>query len=115
MDIGDDTRHLVQAVDEAGFDRVVLGAENPVLVDFTAAWCGPCRAIAPIVETFAIDYADRLTVATVDVDENPDLARRYAVRSVPTIMLVDGGDVQQIFVGVRPPHEYREGIEALIH
>jgi len=71
-------------VTEANFDRAVLQSETPVLVDFSAAWCGPCRAIAPVIDALAVDYGGRLTVATVDIDDNPGLANRYRIRSVPT-------------------------------
>lgn len=111
----DHTHDELLTVNESDFDQVVLAADRPVLVDFQAAWCAPCRAIAPVIETLAIDYADRLTVATVDVDENPGLAQRYSVRSVPTVMLVADGEVQRVFVGARSPREYRDGIDALVH
>ena len=103
------------AVGETDFDSVVLDAPRPALVDFSAAWCGPCRSIAPVIEGLANDYADRVTVATVDIDDNPRLAARYGVRSVPTVMLFAGGDVKRVFVGARSAHEYRAGIDELLH
>src|SRR3970040_3038843 len=102
-------------VTEANFDRAVLQSETPVLVDFSAAWCGPCRAIAPVIDALAVDYGGRLTVATVDIDDNPGLANRYRIRSVPTVMLMSGGEIRRVLVGARAPREYRERIEARLH
>lgn len=103
------------AVTEANFDRVVLDSPTPVLVDFSATWCGPCRAIAPVMGALAVDYSGKVTVATVDVDDHPGLADRFCVRSVPTVMLVADGEIRRVFVGARTPQEYREGIEDLLH
>ena len=96
------------------FVDTVLLSQKPVLVDFWAA-CGPCRAISPIIESLALDYADRLTVAKVDADSNPTLLDEYRIRSVPTVMLVADGEIRQIFVGARSAQEYRAGIDALLH
>jgi len=101
-------------VGEDDFARVVLESPRPAVVDFSAAWCGPCRAIAPVIEGLADDYADRVTVATVDIDDNPRLAARYGVRSVPTVMLFAGGDVKRVFVGARSAQEYRSGLDELL-
>src|SRR5688500_2806929 len=108
-------RTALLAVGESDFERLVLDSPRPALVDFSGAWCGPCRAIAPVVEGLANDYAKRVTVATVDIDDNPRLAARYGVRSVPTVMLFSGGDVKRVFVGARSAQEYRAGIDDLLH
>jgi thioredoxin 1 len=102
-------------VGESDFDRLVLDSPRPAVVDFSAAWCGPCKSIAPVIEGLANDYAERVTVATVDVDDNPRLAAQYGVRSVPTVMLFEGGGVKRVFVGARSAHEYRAGIDELLH
>lgn len=102
-------------VGEGDFDRLVLGSPQPAVVDFSAAWCGPCKSIAPVIEGLADDYANRVRVATVDVDDNPRLAARYGVRSVPTVMLFAGGGVRRVFVGARSEQEYRLGIDELLH
>jgi len=102
-------------IGEGDFDRLVLDSPQPAVVDFSAAWCGPCRSIAPVIESLANDYADRVTVATVDIDDNPRLAARYGVRSVPTVMLFAGGDVKRVLVGARSAQEYRAGIDDLLH
>jgi thioredoxin 1 len=103
------------SVGEGDFERLVLDSPHPAVVDFSAAWCGPCKSIAPVIEGLAEDYAGRATVATVDVDDEPRLAARFGVRSVPTVMLFAGGDVKRVFVGARSAQEYRSGIDELLH
>jgi thioredoxin 1 len=103
------------SVGESDFERVVRDSPQPAVVDFSAAWCGPCRSIAPVIEGLANDYVGRVTVATVDIDDNPRLAAQYGVRSVPTVMFFDGGDVKRVFVGARSAQEYRTGIDELLH
>ncbi len=109
-----DTQKRLLTVDEASFESRIVGSEKPVLVDFSAEWCGPCRAIAPTIEGLADEYADRVTVAKVDIDASPELAARYGVRSVPTVVLFHGGDVRRVYVGARPAQEYRDGVDALL-
>jgi thioredoxin 1 len=99
----------------ATFDKTVLEAPRPVLVDFGAEWCGPCVAVAPVIRTLALEYADRLTVATVDVDADPQLAARYGVRSLPTVMLLESGEVRRVLVGARSGQEYRAAIDGMLH
>ena len=106
---------LLLTVDSADFAQKVLESPKPVLVDFWAPWCGPCRALAPILESLALDYEDRVTVAKVDIDENSELAAEYRVRSIPTVMLVAGGEIRRVLVGARSAQEYRDGVEALLH
>jgi thioredoxin 1 len=102
-------------VGEDDFERLVVRSPQLAVVDFSAAWCGPCRSIAPVIEGLAGEYADRVTVATVDIDDNPRLAAHYGVRSVPTVMLFEGGDVRRVLVGARSAQEYRAGIDELLH
>jgi thioredoxin len=109
-----ETNKRLLTVDEANFERQVIETHRPALVDFSAEWCGPCRAIAQTIEGLAEDYADRVTVAKVDIDESPQLAARYGVRSVPTVILFSGGDVRRVYVGARSGREYREGVDALL-
>jgi thioredoxin 1 len=103
------------AVTKATFDQAVVEAPRPVLVDFGAEWCGPCVAVAPVIRNLALEYADRLTVATVDVDADPQLAARYGVRSLPTVMLLEGGEIRRVLVGARSGQEYRAAIDGLLH
>lgn len=99
----------------ASFQSAVLEAPQPVLVDFGAESCGPCVAVAPVIRDLALEYAERLRVATVDIDAHPELAARYGVRSVPTVMLLEGGQVRRVLVGARSGREYREAIDEVLH
>ena len=84
---------------DATFERDVIQSDKPVLVDFTATWCGPCRMIAPIVEELANEYQGRAVVGKVDVDENPETAMNYGIRSVPTLLIFKGGQVVDQIIG----------------
>jgi thioredoxin len=87
---------------DAAFAGDVLASTRPVLVDFTAAWCGPCRMIAPVLAQIAEDESDRLKVVSLDVDSNPETTRRYGVMSMPTLALFVGGEIVKQIVGARP-------------
>jgi thioredoxin len=90
------------AVTEESFEKEVLQSAVPVLVDFWAAWCGPCRAIAPIVEQIAAEYPGRLKVVKLDVDDNGEISIRYGVMNIPTLLLFKGGSVVERWIGVQP-------------
>jgi thioredoxin 1 len=90
------------------FDEVVRGADRPVLVDFTAAWCGPCQKIAPILEELAVEQADNFQVAKIDVDANPETMLRYEVMSMPTLILFKDGEPAHRLVGARGKHNLLE-------
>lgn len=92
----------VVILSDASFQTEVLEAQTPVLVDFWAPWCGPCRAIAPTIDQLAREYSGRVKVAKLNVDEAPELARRYAVRSIPTIVVIQGGKIVKGPVGTTP-------------
>jgi len=89
----------IKHVSDASFDADVLKADGPVLVDLWAAWCGPCRMIAPILDQLATEYQGRVTIAKLNVDENPDTAAKYQVRSIPTLLLFKDGQVAATKVG----------------
>jgi thioredoxin 1 len=93
------------------FDAEVLQSDRPVLVDFWAPWCGPCRMIAPIVEQLAGENAETLKVAKVNIDDSPNVAANYGVSAIPTVMIFKGGEVVDRFVGVQPKHRLQEAID----
>ena len=99
------------AVTDSNFDTEVLGAEGPVLVDFWAEWCGPCKMIAPFLEDLAADKAGKLTVAKVNIDENPQSPTKYGVRGIPTMILFKDGKVAATKIGALPKTKLYEWVE----
>jgi thioredoxin 1 len=101
-------------IKEADFDGTVLKSDIPVLVDFWAPWCGPCHMIAPAVEELAGEYDGRVKVTKVNVDESPNIAVKYGIRSIPTILLFKGGHVQDQVIGAVPKEELSRKVEAVL-
>ncbi|MGV8058746.1 MAG: thioredoxin [Smithellaceae bacterium] len=91
---------FVKHADDSNFSTVVLKEEKPTLVDFWAPWCGPCRSIGPILEELAAEYGEKLNVVKVNVDNNPATASLYGVKSIPTLLLVKNGKVQETQIGL---------------
>jgi thioredoxin 1 len=104
----------VLEVSDATFDQEVLKSEQPVLVDFWAVWCGPCKAIAPIVEGVAATFAGKLKVAKVNVDENSATPSRYGIRGIPALLFFKGGKVADQVVGFAPQNQIEEKIKRLL-
>ena len=102
------------AVTDSNFDAEVLRASGPVLVDFWADWCGPCKMIAPFLEELATDMAGKLTVAKVNIDENPQTPMKYGVRGIPTMILFKDGQVAATKIGALPKSKLYEWVESVL-
>lgn len=96
---------------DGNFDTAVLQASTPVLVDFWAEWCGPCRALGPTIDALAGDYAGRVSVGKLNVDENPGITVKYMVRGIPTVMLFKGGQVVEQIVGLADKAEFKKALD----
>jgi thioredoxin 1 len=103
----------IMEVNDANFDQEVLKSEQPVLIDFWATWCGPCRALAPVVDEIAKAYNGKLKIFKMDVDRNTATPQRYGVRGIPTLLLFKGGQVQEQIVGFVPKETIEKALERL--
>ncbi len=101
-------------VTDTNFSREVLDVAGPVLVDFWAPWCGPCRMVSPVVDELAREYSGRIKVAKLNVDENPQTASRYAVRSIPSLMFFKDGRIVNTLMGAQPKAELEKHIRTLL-
>lgn len=104
----------ISHVTDTSFDADVLKADGPVLVDFWAEWCGPCKQIAPALEDLAKDYDGRVRVVKVNIDENPQTPSKYGVRGIPTIIMFKGGEVSAMKVGALPKSKLYEWVDGSI-
>ena len=101
-------------LEDGNFEKVVLQAKTPVLVDFWAQWCGPCRMVAPVVEELAREYEGRVSFGKVDVDQNPKIASQYGIMSIPTLLVFKDGKPITNIVGFRPKAELKQSLDAVL-
>ena len=101
-------------VDESNFEEIVLKAEQPVMIDFWAEWCGPCRVIAPYVEQLATEYEGKAIVGKVNVEDSPDIANRYGIRNIPTLLFIKGGELVDKQVGATSLAVLKNKLDALL-
>jgi|TARA_B100000768_G_scaffold22107_1_gene19666 thioredoxin 1 len=101
-------------ITDANFDELVLKSSKPVMVDFWAEWCGPCRMLGPIIEEISKDYDGKAVVGKLDVDSNQEFAAKFGVRNIPTVLVFKDGELVNRQVGVSPKNVYSESIDALL-
>ena len=101
----------VKEITDQNFEQEVAAATEPVLVDFWAEWCMPCRMLAPTIEKIAADYAGKVKVGKVDTDANRDISMKFGISAIPTVLLFKGGQVVQKFVGLRQDKEFRAALD----
>ena len=102
------------ALTDTNFQKEVLDSQIPVLVDFWAEWCGPCRMVAPIVEKIAKDYSGKLKVGKLNVDDNPETPQKYGIQGIPTIILFKGGKVSKQIVGFQPEEKLKSAVDSVV-
>ncbi|HTQ26232.1 MAG TPA: thioredoxin [Candidatus Binataceae bacterium] len=105
---------LVNHVTDANFDQEVLKSDKAVLIDFWAPWCAPCRAIAPIIDELAGEYAGRLKVVKINVDDNPETPARYGVRGIPNLLIIKSGQVKEQIVGAVPKSHLVKAVDSAL-
>jgi len=101
-------------IDDSNFEQLVLQSEIPILVDFWAPWCRPCLMVAPILDELAEEYGDRITVARLDVDQNPKTASRYSIMSIPTMLIFKKGEPVSQIVGFKPKQELKRSLDTAL-
>jgi len=101
-------------ITDSNFEELVLKSDKPVLVDFWAAWCGPCRMLGPVIDEISNEYSDKAIIGKLDIDSNQEYAAKYGVRNIPTVLVFHKGEVVGKQVGVAPKNTYIEAIESLL-
>jgi thioredoxin 1 len=104
----------IKSVSDSSFESDVLNASGPVLVDFWAEWCGPCKMIAPALEDLSSEMGDKVTIAKVNIDENPLTPSKYGVRGIPTLLLFKGGQVAATKIGALPKGQLKQWVESVL-
>ncbi|NQU53729.1 MAG: thioredoxin [Bacteroidetes bacterium] len=101
-------------ITDANFEELVMNSDKPVMIDFWAVWCGPCRMVGPIIEELATEYEGKAVIGKVDVDSNPNVAMKYGIRNIPTVIFVKGGEVVDKQVGAAPKQSFVTKLEAIL-
>lgn len=101
-------------INESNFEELVIGTDKPVVLDFWAVWCGPCRMIAPIIEEMHHEYGDKAVIGKVDVDNNNEISMKYGIRNIPTILFIKNGEVVDKVVGAVPKTTLTAKLDALL-
>ena len=104
----------VKEFTDQNFDEQVIKSDTPVLVDFWAEWCGPCRLLTPTIDRLATDYNGRVKVGKVDTDSNREVSARFGVSSIPTVMIFQGGQIKEKLVGLRSKRDFKAALDALV-
>ncbi|RLD63683.1 MAG: thioredoxin [Bacteroidetes bacterium] len=105
---------MVLEITDSNFDEIVLKSDKPVVLDFWAEWCGPCRMVGPIVEELAEDYKDNAIIGKVDVDSNPNISVKYGIRNIPTILFIKNGEIADKQVGAVPKNVLASKLDAIL-
>ncbi|MGR6086831.1 MAG: thioredoxin [Arcticibacter sp.] len=100
-------------ITDANFDEIVLNSDKPVLIDFWAEWCGPCRMVGPVVEELSNDFQGKAIIGKVDVDSNPGVSTRFGIRNIPTLLFIKGGQVVDKHVGIAPKSVLADKLNAI--
>jgi len=101
-------------ITDANFEELVMNSDKPVMIDFWAVWCGPCRMVGPIVEELATEYEGKAVIGKVDVDSNPNIAMKYGIRNIPTVLYVKSGEVVDKQVGAAPKQSFVSKLDAIL-
>ena len=99
---------------DANFEELALNSDKPVIVDFWAEWCGPCRMVSPLIAELAQEYDGKAVIGKLNVDQNPEISMKYGIRSIPTVLYIKGGEVVDKMVGAAPKQQYASKLDAVM-